>query len=128
MGGGMPPGGGIGGMFGSNGGRANGGRGGGPLIIPKGGGGGLRSGGGPRNTGDWGGAGAGEGLRNRTACCAILVQKQSVVNDILPNSTNKNKLMVSRYFKSINMHVCSKATIVRYNTELKSSRKKTMFV
>lgn len=79
MGGGMPPGGGIGGMFGSKGGRANGGLGGGPLIMPNGGGGGLSSGGGPRKTGDWAGVGAGAvagaGLRNRTACCAILVNK-----------------------------------------------------
>lgn len=79
IGGGMPPGGGMGGMLWSKGGRANGGRGGGPLIIPKGGGGGLRSGGGPRNTWVWvgagAGAGAGAGPRNRTACCAILVQQ-----------------------------------------------------
>lgn len=78
MGGGMPPGGGMGGMLGSKGGRTNGGRGGGPLIIPKGGGGGLRSGGGPRNTGLW--AGTGEGPRNRTACCTILLSLNPIVS------------------------------------------------
>lgn len=78
MGGGMLPGGGMGGMLGSKGGRANGGRGGGPLIIPKGGGGGLRRGGGPRSTGVWAGAGAGAGLRNRTACCTILTKQDNI--------------------------------------------------
>lgn len=98
MGGGMPPGGGMGGMLGSKGGRANGGRGGGPLIIPKGGGGGLRSGGGPRNTGVWAGAGAGAGPRNRTACCAILahqnnIKLQTVFGGRSLSSTDKNPLI-----------------------------------
>lgn len=76
----MLPGGGIGGIFGSNGGRVKGGRGGGPLIIPNGGGGGLNSGGGPRKTGVWAEAAAGVGLRNRAACCAILLSLNPIVS------------------------------------------------